>query len=164
MGKIAQTETAIFAGGCFWGIEDTMRRVEGVISTESGYIGGMTVNPTYEEVRAGKTGHAESVRIIFDPGTITYEELARFFFEIHDPTQVDRQGPDVGTQYRSGIFYTSPLQKSTAEYLMALLIKRGFRVATQLNPASEFYRAEEYHQQYAQKTGYRPCPHYTKRF
>ncbi len=164
MGKIEQTETAIFAGGCFWSVEGAMRRVEGVISTESGYTGGETENPSYADVRTGKTGHAEAVRVLFDPEAISYEALARFFFEIHDPTQVDRQGPDVGTQYRSEIFYTSPRQKSTTEYLITLLKRRGFIIATRLTPASEFYPAEEYHQHYAEKFGCEPCTHYTKRF
>ncbi len=159
-----KTQTAIFAGGCFWGIEDGMRGMKGVISTESGYIGGQTDNPTYEEVKTGKTGHAEAVRVVFDPREISYEELARRFFEIHDPTQVDRQGPDVGNQYRSEIFYLSPQQKEIAESLIDILQKRGYRVVTRLTPAEKFYRAEEYHQQYVEKSGHSPCSYYTKRF
>jgi peptide methionine sulfoxide reductase msrA/msrB len=159
-----QNETAIFAGGCFWGTEEWMRDVEGVISTEVGYAGGTTENPSYVEVRTGKTGHAEVVRVVFDPTKVSYEDLARLFFEIHDPTQVDRQGSDIGTQYRSEIFYATPQQKETAEALIDILEKRGYRVVTRLTPATEFYRAEEYHQQYVQKTGEAPCPYYAKRF
>ena len=165
MGKKIESQTAIFAGGCFWGIEEGMRRIKGVVSTEAGYIGGETENPRYEDVKTGQTGHAEAVRVVFDPKTVSYEELARHFFEIHDPTHVDRQGPDVGTQYRSEIFYLSPGQRRTAQRLIATLKKRGFRVATRLTPAPEFYRAEEYHQKYLEKTGNDTCcPFYSKRF
>jgi peptide methionine sulfoxide reductase msrA/msrB len=168
MREIVEAQTAIFAGGCFWGIEDAMQRARGVISTEAGYIGGNQKNPTYEDVKTGKTGHAEAVRVTFDPTQTSYEELARRFFEIHDPTQVDRQGPDIGSQYRSEIFYTSDEQRSVAERLIALLRKRGFRVATRLTDASKpevvFYRAEEYHQRWVEKSGRTPCTHFTKRF
>lgn len=164
MGKKIEEQTAIFAGGCFWGIEEGMRHVKGVISTEAGYIGGRVDNPTYEEVKTGKTGHAEAVRVIFNPRKVSYAELAQWFFEIHDPTQVDRQGPDVGTQYRSEIFYLTPDQKETAEQLVEILKKRGYRVVTQITPAPEFHRAEDYHQRYVEKTGLSPCHHYTKRF
>jgi peptide methionine sulfoxide reductase msrA/msrB len=165
MEKRIETGTAIFAGGCFWGVEEGMRRIEGVISTEVGYIGGNTENPNYEDVKTGLTGHVEAVRVVFDPEQVSYEELARYFFEIHDPTHVDRQGPDVGTQYRSEIFYLSPAQRQTAEHLIETLKKRGFRVATRLSPASKFYRAEEYHQRYVEKTGSDPCcSFYVKRF
>jgi peptide methionine sulfoxide reductase msrA/msrB len=164
MRKRIEAQTAIFAGGCFWGIEEGMRRVRGVISTETGYIGGVSENPTYEEVKTSKTGHAEAVRVVFDPRKVSYEKLARLFFEIHDPTQVDRQGPDVGTQYRSAVFCLSDRQREIAEKLVSLLRARGWRVATRLEPASRFYRAEEYHQQYYEKTGRSPCSHYTKRF
>ena len=153
-----ETETAIFAGGCFWGIEEGMRRTSGVIDTETGYTGGTTPDPTYDRVRRGKTGHAEAVRVIFDPSRVGYEGLARLFFEIHDPTQVDRQGPDVGSQYRSEIFYLSPRQKLIASRLIRVLRARGFRVATRLTPAGEFHRAEEHHQQWLEKSGRPPCP------
>jgi peptide methionine sulfoxide reductase msrA/msrB len=164
MGKRIEPQTAIFAGGCFWGIEEGMRRARGIISTEAGYIGGVSESPTYEEVKTGKTGHVEAVRVVFDPRKISYEKLARMFFEMHDPTQVDRQGPDVGTQYRSAVFYVSDRQREIAEKLIAILRSRGWRVATRLEPASRFHRAEEYHQQYSEKTGHSPCSHYTKRF
>jgi peptide methionine sulfoxide reductase msrA/msrB len=164
MKKSNHMETAIFAGGCFWGIEEGMRRVDGVVSTEVGYIGGTTENPTYNAVRTGLTGHAEAMRMVFDTQKVSYEELVRYFFEMHDPTQVDRQGADVGTQYRSEIFYLSPRQKRTAELTIAILRRRGWRVTTRVTSASKFYRAEEYHQQYSEKSGYSPCGYYTKRF
>ncbi len=164
MKKSNQMETAIFAGGCFWGIEEWMRSVEGVMSAESGYIGGTVENPTYKAVRTGQTGHAEAVRVVFDPRRVEYEELVRRFFEMHDPTQVDRQGADIGSQYRSEIFYLSPRQKRAAEFLIAILRRRGWRVATRVTPASMFYRAEEYHQRYFEKLGCPPCAEYTKRF
>ncbi len=158
------TETAIFAGGCFWGIEDQMHKSRGVISTEAGYTGGNIESPTYEQVRVGTTGHAEAVRVIFNPSATSYSELAKLFFEIHDPTQVGRQGSDIGSQYRSEVFYLSPRQRETAERLIALLKKRGYRVVTRLTPASTFHRAEEYHQNYSTKKGTTPCNSYTKRF
>jgi peptide methionine sulfoxide reductase msrA/msrB len=147
-----------------------MHRAKGVVATEAGYIGGERQNPNYEEVKTGTTGHAEAVRVVFDPRLTSFEELARRFFEIHDPTQVDRQGPDVGSQYRSEIFYLSDEQRRVAERLIAILRKRGFRVATRLTDVSRpgvattFYRAEEYHQRWAEKTGRTACTHYTKRF
>ncbi len=159
-----KTGTAIFAGGCFWGIENQMRRAPGVISTEAGYTGGHTDNPTYGQVRTGTTGHAEAVRVVFDPSATSYGELAKLFFEIHDPTQVGRQGPDIGPQYRSEIFYLSPDQRETAEKTIAALKKRGYRVVTRVTPASTFHRAEEYHQNYSARTGTTPCNTYTKRF
>ena len=159
-----KTETAIFAGGCFWGVEHLMQQVKGVITAESGYIGGDVPEPTYEQVKTGKTGHAEAVRVIYDPSMVSYEQLARHFFEIHDPTQVNRQGPDVGHQYRSEIFYLSPGQKATAENLIEILVKRGYRVVTKLTPATDFFLAEDYHQDYTQRTGKEPCGTYTKRF
>jgi peptide methionine sulfoxide reductase msrA/msrB len=164
MGKRIEAQTAIFAGGCFWGIEEGMRSVKGVISTEAGYTGGETDNPTYDQVRTGTTGHAEAVRVVFDPRWVSYEDLTKHFFEIHDPTQVDRQGPDVGTQYRSAIFPVSARQREIAEGLVETLRSRGWRIATRIEPAAEFWPAEEYHQQYVEKTGRDPCSHYTKRF
>lgn len=158
-------ETAIFAGGCFWGVEHLMRGCDGVVSIESGYTGGRTEKPFYEEVCTGTTGHAEAVRIVYDPARTSFGELARLFFEIHDPTQVDRQGPDVGEQYRSEIFYTTPEQKQIAERLISQLKEKGFRVVTRVTPASEFYPAEEHHQKYYLKHGKTPyCHHYVKRF
>ncbi len=160
------TEIAIYAGGCFWGVENLMMKYwPGVKSIESGYIGGHKENPTYEEVKAHTTGHAEAVRIYFDPHVVSYETLTRLFFEIHDPTQLNRQGIDIGDQYRSEIFYTSPKQEMVAQRLIALLREKGLDVVTRLTPASTFWRAEEYHQKYFEKNGGEPdCHRYVKRF
>ena len=137
----------------------------GVRSVESGYTGGKTRNPTYEEVCSHKTGHAEAVRVVFDPRHVSYEELARLFFEIHDPTQLNRQGPDVGDQYRSEIFYRTPEQRRVAERLIAELRTRGYRVVTRVTPATDFWPAENYHQDYYERKGTQPyCHAYTKRF
>jgi len=161
----AATDTAIFAGGCFWGVEYFMDKVPGVISTEVGYIGGRGDKPTYEEVSSHKTGYAEAVRIIFDPKKTNYENVAKLFFEIHDPTQLNRQGPDIGDQYRSAVFYLNMEQKSTAEKLVGVLRIKGFDVATIIVPATKFWKAEEYHQQYyAKENGTPYCHAYVKRF
>lgn len=160
-----QTETAIFAGGCFWGVEYMLSKLPGVLKIESGYIGGTTENPTYEEVCSHRTGHAEAVRVVFDPAKVPYETLARLFFEIHDPTQENGQGPDIGDQYRSGIFYTSPVQQATAEKLIAELRRKGYDVVTEVTPAGRFWPAEDYHQRYYERKGTQPyCHAYTKRF
>ncbi len=162
---VEQTETAIFAGGCFWGVEYMFSKVPGVLKVESGYIGGTTENPTYEEVCSHRTGHAEAVRVVFDPAKVSYETLARLFFEIHDPTQENGQGPDLGDQYRSEIFYTSPAQQATAERLIAELRRKGYDVVTQVTPAGRFWPAEDYHQRYYERKGTQPyCHAYTKRF
>ncbi len=153
----AATQEAIFAGGCFWGVDHYFRQVIGVLEVTSGYSGGTTANPTYKEVCTGKTGHAESVRVIFDPARVTYEALAKLFFEIHDPDELNRQGPDVGTQYRSAIFYKSEQQKQIAEKLSAQLRANGYKVVTELTPAGEFYPAEDYHQDYITKHPDRSC-------
>jgi len=161
--KIAQK--AIFAGGCFWGMEYHFSNAKGVLSTRVGYTGGHTQNPTYKEVCRGDTGHVEAIEVTFDPAQTSYEELAKLFFEIHDPTQVDRQGPDIGEQYRSAIFYADEKQKATAESLIKTLQSKGYQVATQLEPAGEFWEAEDYHQDYYEKKGSQPyCHVYTKRF
>lgn len=158
-------ETAIFAGGCFWGVEYYMQKLPGVMRVESGYIGGAKENPSYEEVCRKDTGHAEAVRILFDPEQVGYETLARMFFEIHDPTQLDGQGPDLGEQYRSEVFYTTPEQKEIAEKLIDLLIAKGYEVATLVTPATTFWVAEDYHQNYYERKGTVPyCHGYTKRF
>lgn len=158
-------ETAIFAGGCFWGVEYYMQKQPGVISVESGYIGGSKENPSYEEVKHHTTGHAEAVRVVFDNTKTNYETLARLFFEIHDPTQDDGQGPDIGEQYRSEVFYATPEQKEIAERLIGMLIDKGYRVVTQLTPATTFWTAEDYHQNYYRRKGTTPyCHGYTKRF
>lgn len=158
-------EIAIFAGGCFWGVEYYMSKVPGVVAVESGYTGGKTANPSYEEVCSGRTGHAEAVRILFDPHMVTYEELVKLFLEIHDPEQVNRQGPDIGEQYRSEIFYMDSSQKKVAERLIEQLTARGYDVATRLTPAGDFWKAENYHQEYYTRKGTSPyCHKYTKRF
>jgi len=162
---VARTEKAIFAGGCFWGVEHLFRDVPGVLVTTVGYTGGHTEKPTYKDVCAHKTGHAEAIEIVFDTERVSYEALARFFFEIHDPTQFDRQGPDVGDQYRSAVFYLTDEQKQTAEKLIELLRKKGLMVATEVTKAGPFWPAEEYHQDYYRKTGKEPyCHTRTKRF
>ncbi len=145
---VETTETAVFAGGCFWGVEAFFKTVPGVLSAESGYTGGHTERPTYEDVCTDRTGHAEAVRVVFDPGRVSYEALARLFFEIHDPTQLNRQGPDQGTQYRSAVFYQDERQKEIAADLTRHLKDLGWPVVTTLEPLTRFYRAEEYHQDY----------------
>ncbi|UCE24913.1 MAG: bifunctional methionine sulfoxide reductase B/A protein [Candidatus Zixiibacteriota bacterium] len=159
------TEKAYFAGGCFWGVEHLLKQTDGVLSTSVGYMGGHTSNPTYKDVSYKNTGHAEAVEVVFDPTKTSYEELTRLFFEIHDPTQVDRQGPDVGKQYRSAIFYTDDMQKQTAEKLIGILTGKGYDVATELVMADTFWEAEDYHQDYYDRTGKEPyCHVYQKRF
>ena len=158
-------EIALFAMGCFWGVERLFWSLPGVYSTAAGYTGGYTPNPTYREVCSGDTGHAEAVRVTFDPAKVSYEKLAKFFFEIHDPTQLDGQGPDLGDQYRSEIFYTTPAQQQTAEKLIGELRRRGYDVVTEVTPAGRFWPAEDYHQQYYKRKGTLPyCHAYTKRF
>jgi peptide methionine sulfoxide reductase msrA/msrB len=156
---------AYFAGGCFWGVEHLFKEVDGVSAVRSGYMGGTTENPTYREVCSGTTGHAEAVEVVFDSGVVSYEELAKLFFEIHDPTQVDRQGPDRGSQYRSAVFYTDDKQRAVAEELVGILKSKGYDVATELSPAGPFWAAEDYHQDYYEKSGGRPyCHARQKRF
>lgn len=154
-------ETAYFAGGCFWGVEDRFQQIPGVISAVSGYAGGHTANPTYEQVCSHKTGHAETVKVVFDPNQVTYQQLLVWFFKFHDPTQVNRQGPDVGDSYRSAIFTTSEEQMQTAKAFLAeqqkseRFAKR--KIVTQVEPAGPFYEAEAYHQDYHLKHG-GACP------
>lgn len=154
------TEKATFAAGCFWGVEAAFRQVQGVVGTAVGYSGGKTKNPTYEEVCTDRTGHAEVVQVEFDPLKVSYEKLLDVFWENHDPTTLNRQGPDVGTQYRSAILFHTPEQEAAARASKAKLegsdrYKRP--VVTEIVPAAEFYRAEEYHQQYLEKRGLSTC-------
>jgi len=161
----AKRDTAYFAGGCFWGVEYYLEQMDGVKSVVSGYMGGEMKNPTYRDVTSKRTNHAEVVRVIFNPSKTSYEDLAKMFFEIHDPTQVDRQGPDIGKQYRSEVFYTDKDQKETTEKLIELLEIKGYDVATKVNPAKDFWKAEDYHQDYYENKGGTPyCHGYTKRF
>jgi peptide methionine sulfoxide reductase msrA/msrB len=158
-------KSAIFAGGCFWGVEHHLERIPGVLSATSGYVGGHTKNPSYQDVLSKTTGHAEAVEVIYDASKVDYETIARMFFEIHDPTQVNRQGPDRGEQYRSAVFYQDDAQKEVAEKLIGLLQIKGLKVATKLHKAGTFYPAEGYHQDYYQKNGKKPyCHTYKKRF
>ncbi len=158
-------ERAVFAGGCFWGVEYFLQQAKGVIRTTVGYTGGKTEHPSYEQVCSHSTGHAEAVEVVFDPRATTFEAVARIFFETHDPSQIDGQGPDLGSQYRSAIFYTRPGQKATAEKLMAQLQAKGIKVATQLEPAAVFWPAEVYHRDYYKRSGKTPyCHRYTPRF
>lgn len=155
-----KTEKATFAAGCFWGVEAAFQTVHGVIDTRVGYTGGQTPNPTYRDVCSGTTGHAEALEITFAPSLITYSELVDLFWRVHDPTQLNRQGPDRGTQYRSAIFFHSAEQKTAAENSMAkqaAASKHRAPIVTQIVPAGPFYSAEEYHQQYLKKTGAPAC-------
>jgi peptide-methionine (S)-S-oxide reductase len=154
------TENATFGAGCFWGVEASFRKIKGVTATAVGYTGGTLENPTYHDVCTDRTGHAEVVQVEYDPAQVAYDELLKVFWENHDPTTLNRQGPDYGTQYRSAIFYHSPEQKAAAEASKERLQASGrYRrpIVTKITPASTFYRAEEYHQQYLEKRGQSHC-------
>ena len=154
------TELATFGAGCFWGVEVTFRNVPGVKDVLVGYLGGTMANPTYRDVCTGRTGHAEVVQVTYDPAEVSYDKLLDVFWENHDPTTLNRQGPDVGTQYRSAIFYHSPEQQREAEASKASLEQSGrFRrpIVTEITPASAFYPAEDYHQRYLEKRGLASC-------
>lgn len=154
-----KVEEAFFAAGCFWHVELTFSQTPGVISTRAGYTGGSSKSPKYQEVCGGMTGHAETVKVVYDPAKVSYEQLLDVFWEVHDPTQLNRQGPDVGSQYRSAIFYTTLEQKKLAEdSKMKEQNKLGKRIVTEIVPAGIFYDAEEYHQQYLKKKGLGACP------
>lgn len=153
------TELGYFAGGCFWGVEHFLEQMPGVLDVESGYMGGAVEAPTYEQVSSGVSGHAETVRVTFDPQQVGYEAVAKRFFEIHDPTEVDRQGPDIGPQYRSAVFVTGPEQRAAAESLIARLKVNGYAVATTVEDAGKFWSAEEYHQNYYVRTRKTPYCH-----
>lgn len=152
------TQTAIFAAGCFWGVQAYFDEVPGVKNTTAGYTGGSVPNPTYEQVCTHTTGHAEAVKVVFDPSKISYRDLVRHFFRMHNATQVGGQGPDIGDSYRSAIFYTSDDQKQTAQDIKQMVrATLDQPIATEITKAGEFYDAEEYHQKYFQKTGFGAC-------
>lgn len=161
---IEDAEEAIFAAGCFWGVEYYFKKLPGVLKTEVGYTGGQRANPSYKEVCGGATHHVEAIRVIYDPKKITYEDITKYFFEIHDPTQTDGQGPDLGEQYLSVIFYYNEQQKEIANLLIKQL-EHNYQIATRILPATIFWPAESYHQDYYAKTAKQPyCHRYTKRF
>lgn len=162
---VTDTEEVIVAAGCFWGVEYYFKRLPGVLKTEVGYSGGSKDNPTYKEVCTGLTGHVEAIRVVYDVEKLTAEKLIQYFFEIHDPTQIDGQGPDIGAQYLSVIFYYNDAQKNTAVSVINAFEKKYGKVATQLRPVSVFWPAEDYHQDYYAKMHKEPyCHRYTPRF
>lgn len=162
---VQDSEEALFAGGCFWGVEYLLAKIPGVLKVEVGYMGGHVENPTYKMICQGDTGHIEGARVIFDPKKINFEKLTRAFFEIHDPTQKNGQGPDIGSQYQSAVFYLDEKQKQTTLGLIEILKNKGFDVATQVLKASTFWPAEDYHQAYYESKAAEPyCHVYTKRF
>ena len=154
-----KTEKAYFAGGCFWGVEYYFQQEKGVKSTHVGYMGGEKEHPTYEEICSGSTDHIETMEVMFDPEETNFETLARLFFEIHDPTQINQQGPDIGEQYKSVIFYVDEKQKQISGKLITSLKANGIKVVTEIIKANKFWIAEAYHQQYYQKNGKRPYCH-----
>jgi len=163
--KTEKYKKAYFAGGCFWGVEYYFQNADGVVSTTVGYMGGEKENPTYKEVSYTNTGHAEAIEVVYDPELTSFENMARLFFEIHDPTQVNRQGPDVGEQYKSAVFYVDDNQKRITESLIGILKDKGYEVATEVVKAGRFWEAEDYHQDhYEKKNGQPYCHSYQKRF
>lgn len=153
-------EKATFGAGCFWGVEETFRQVPGVVETAVGYMGGTLNSPTYEDVCTDETGHAEVVELTFDPSKVSYEQLLKIFWGLHDPTTLNRQGPDIGSQYRSGVYYHNQEQENEAKALKAKLDEGGhFKrpIVTEIEPAKTFWRAEEYHQKYFQRRGLPSC-------
>jgi peptide methionine sulfoxide reductase msrA/msrB len=163
--NVTDSNEAILAGGCFWGVEHFLAKIDGVLKVESGYTGGRRPNPTYEQVCSGASGHYEAVRVLFDPTRTNFETVCRTFFEIHDPTQSDGQGPDIGSQYLSAVFVLDEDQKRITESLIKKLEDNGLHIATKVLPATTFWEAEDYHQSYYNKNGKTPyCHRYTKRF
>lgn len=156
-------QKAIFAGGCFWGVEALLKKEKGVVDAVVGYTGGHTAHPTYREVCSGTTGHLEAVEVTYDPSIITYEELCTYFFDIHDPTEGNRQGPDVGEQYGSAVFYLNDEQKAVAEKLISELESKGYEATTAVREAGRFWKAENYHQDYYERTGKTPYCHIFKK-
>lgn len=162
---LLENKKAYFAGGCFWGVEYHLEKLDGVLSVDSGYIGGKVQNPTYKDVSKGTSGHFEAVEVIYDPTKVSYETLAKLFFEIHDPTQKDGQGPDRGSQYLSAIFTSDKSEQETVNKLIMQLKAKGLQVSTKIFDADTFYKAENYHQDYYKKNGKAPyCHAYVKRF
>jgi len=162
---VVDTREGIFAGGCFWGVEHLFKQLKGVVLTESGYTGGHTSHPSYEEVCRGHTGHVEAVRVVYDTSRLNFATIAKYFFEIHDPTQTNGQGPDIGEQYKSVAFYYDREQENTLAALINTLKTHGYDVATSLRPVSTFWPAEGYHQRYYDRTRTAPyCHAYVKRF
>lgn len=160
MGESGKTETATFAAGCFWGVESIVNHIDGVLETTVGYTGGKTENPTYKQVCTGTTGHTEAVQVVFDPVKVSYEELLEYFWRLHDPTTLNRQGGDMGTQYRSAIFYHSDEQRISAEESKQVFdASDAFqeKAVTEIVPAATFYKAEEYHQDYFERNGGPVC-------
>jgi len=164
-GTVTGLKKAYFAGGCFWGVEYYLEKLKGVKEVTSGFMGGRTKNPSYRDVVYKNTGHLETVEVVYDPEKISYERLVKTFFEIHDPTQRNGQGPDIGSQYRSAVFVSSPKEKQTVERLIGILEKKGYKAVTKILPAKVFYKAESYHQDYYRRKGRKPyCHGYVKRF
>lgn len=163
--EVLDTEEVILAAGCFWGVEYYLKKLKGVLKVESGYSGGKKDKPTYEEICTGTTGHLEAVRIVYDPKSVSCEDIIKYFFEIHDATQSDGQGSDIGEQYLSACFYYNDIQKNIIISVIKQLTSKGYTVTTQVLPVSVFWVAEEYHQNYYQKTGKQPyCHRYVKKF
>jgi len=162
---VEDTQEAVFAAGCFWGVETLFKKFPGVVKTEVGYTCGHKDQPNYHEVCSGTTGHTEAIRVIYDPNQLSYEDVAKYFFEIHDPTQIKGQGPDIGEQYLSVVFYYDEHQETTAQALIDVLKLKGLDVVTSVLPVSTFWKAEDYHQDYYMKKGGAPyCHTYVKRF
>lgn len=163
--SVQDTRECIVAAGCFWGVEYYFQKLPGVLKVESGYTGGHVKQPTYEQVCSGNTGHYEAVRVLYDVAKLDDEQVLKYFFEIHDPGQANGQGPDIGEQYLSAIFYEDETQKAISQQLIQALNQKGYEVLTRLLPAQVFWKAENYHQQYYDKTGKQPyCHHYQKKF